>query len=175
MTSLGRHTRPACNEVIFSLFSSQSLDNKPPPYSLQPSTLSHSVCFLDLTTLLLIRFRHLFHVWFPFNQTMVKVKFQPLHSMASSIAHNFFRQEANTLSSLCVLMSKGVTSLGPHTRPACNQAPLEIFIKKMIFFTVKLCAYVLFPMRSREQSDDVSHANESRDPQNNTPIVFPAL
>ena len=24
----------------------------------------------------------------------------------------------------------------------------------MIFFTVKLCAYVLFPMRSREQSDD---------------------
>ena len=64
----------------------------------------------------------------------------------------------------CIRFVKGVTSLGLHIRPACNQAPLEIFIKKMIFFTVKLCVYVLFPMRSREQSDDVSYANESRDP-----------
>ena len=57
----------------------------------------------------------------------------------------------------------GVTSLGPHTCPACNQAPLAICIKK--FFTVKLCVRVLYPMRSREQIDDVGYANESRDPQ----------
>ena len=27
-----------------------------------------------------------------------------------------------------------------------------------------MCAYVLYPMRSREQIDDVPYANESRDP-----------
>ena len=54
---------------------------------------------------------------------MVKVKFQPLHSMASSIAHDDCRQEANTLSSLCIDVKKkkmGVTSLGRHTCPGCN-------------------------------------------------------
>ena len=44
---------------------------------------------------------------FSFNQTMVKVRVQPLHSMASSIAHDFFRQEAITLHLLCVLNHQG--------------------------------------------------------------------
>ena len=70
---------------------------------------------------------------------MVQVRVQPLYSMASSIAHDFFRQEANTLHLLCVLIIKGVTSLGPHIRPVCNQAPLEIFIKKVDFDLNTVC------------------------------------
>ena len=65
---------------------------------------------------------------------MVKVRFQPLHYMASSIAHDFFCQEANTLSSFCVLMSKGVTSPGPHTRPACNLGYCRDLFKKRRWF-----------------------------------------
>ena len=159
------------------------MDNKPPPRAWQWSTLSHSVCFLDLTTLLLIRFRHLYQFPIPFNQTMVKVRVQPLYSMASSIAHDFFRQEANTLHSLCVLIIKGVTSLGRHTRPTCHQAPLEIcWLKKNDFFHGQTCVCLFSspclgsrvtwcqsrPLigreRSREQIDDVPYANESRDP-----------
>ena len=123
MTPPGCHTRPTCNQgLFFFLSSSQSLDPKPPPRACQWSTVSHSVCFLDLTTPLLIRFRHLFHVQIPFIQTMVRGTFHPLHKMASSPAHDIFRQEANTLSSFRVLMQKmGVTSLGRHTRPACHQ------------------------------------------------------
>ena len=81
------------------------MDNKPPPRAWQWSTLSHSVCFLDLTTLLLIRFRHLYQFPIPFNQTMVQVRVQSLYSMASSLAHDSFRQEANPLHLLCVLKS----------------------------------------------------------------------
>ena len=113
--------------------------------------------------------------------------------MASSIAHDFFRQEANTLHLLCVLIIKGVTSLGPHLRPACHQAPLEIVIKKNDFFHDQTYVRMFFspclgprvtwcnscPLigreRSREEFDDVSYANESRDLSNNTPIVFAAL
>ena len=36
-------------------------------------------------------------------------------------------------------------------------------------------AYVLYPMRSRKQIDDVPYANESRTLKYNTPIVFLAL
>ena len=53
---------------------------------------------------------------------MVILRFQPLYSMASSSTHDFFFQEANTLHFVHVLNIKGVTSLGRHTRPACNQA-----------------------------------------------------
>ena len=134
------------------------MDNKPPPRAWQWSTLSHSVCFLDLTTLLLIRFRHLYQFPFPFNQTMVQVRVQPLYSMASSIAYDFFRQEANALYSLCVLIIKGVTSLGRHTRPACHQAPLEMFIKKMIFFSVKLVCVCSFPHARDPGSRDANPA-----------------
>ena len=37
------------------------------------------------------------------------------------------------------------------------------------------CCFLIGRNGSREQIDDVSHANESRHPQNNTPIVFLAL
>ena len=37
------------------------------------------------------------------------------------------------------------------------------------------CCFLIGQNGSREQIDDVSHANESRHPQNNTPIVFLAL
>ena len=59
---------------------------------------------------------------------MVQVRDQPLYSMASSIAHDHFCQETFSLPLLCVLNVKklGVRSLGPHTRPACNQALLVI-------------------------------------------------
>ena len=70
---------------------------------------------------------------------MVQVRVQPLYSMASSIAHDFFRQEANTLHLLCVLIIKGVTSLGPHLRPVCHQAPFEIVIKKVEFDLNTVC------------------------------------
>ena len=70
---------------------------------------------------------------------MVKVGVQSLYSMASSTSHDFFCQEANTLHLLCVLIIKGVTSLGPHIRQVCNQAPLEIFIKKVDFDLNTVC------------------------------------
>ena len=58
---------------------------------------------------------------------MVQDRVQPLYAMASSSAHDSFLQEANTLYLFCVLMQKmGVTSLGRHTRPACNQALLAM-------------------------------------------------
>ena len=75
---------------------------------------------------------------------MVQVRVQPLHSMASSIAHDFFRQEANTLHLLCVLIIKGVTSLGPHLRPTCNQAKLEIVIKKVDVDLHTVCFFMDF-------------------------------
>ena len=52
---------------------------------------------------------------------MVIHRFQPLYQMASSSTHDFFFQEANTLSFVHSLNIKGVTSLGRHTRPACTQ------------------------------------------------------
>ena len=125
------------------------MDHKPPPRAWQWLTLSHSVCFLDLTTLLLIRFRHLYQFPIPFNLTMVQVRVQPLYSMASSIAHDFFRQEANTLYSLCVLKSSrawrhsDVTHVPLVTRlhSRCS------WIKKNDFFSrSNLCVSVLFPM-----------------------------
>ena len=43
----------------------------------------------------------------------------------------------STSCSTCNFMHvKGVTSLGPHTRPACHQAPLEMLIKKL---TIRTC------------------------------------
>ena len=73
---------------------------------------------------------------------MVKVKFHPLYQMASSSAHDLHRQEANTLSSLCVLMPKkmGVTSLGRHTRPACHLGSIrDVLIKKVAVDLHRVC------------------------------------
>ena len=66
---------------------------------------------------------------------MVRIKFHPLYQMASSITHDFFRQEANPLSSFYILMHKkkkmGVTALGCHLRPACHLGSIrDVFIKK---------------------------------------------
>ena len=135
------------------------MDNKPPPRAWQWSTLSHSVCFLDLTTLLLIRFRHLYQFPFPFNQTMVKVRVQPLYSMASSIAHDVFRQEANTLYSLCVLKSSrawrhsDVTHVPLFTRVHSRCS----WLKKNDFF-FKLVCVCSFPHVWDPESRDANPA-----------------
>ena len=122
------------------------MDNKPPPRAWQWSTFSHSVCFLDLTTLLLIRFRHLYQFPFPFNQTMVQVTVQPLYSMASSIAHDLFLQEANPLHSLCVLKSSRAWRHSDLTHvPLVTRLYSRCSLKKVIFFTVKLVCVCSFP------------------------------
>ena len=99
---------------------------------------------------LLIRFRHLFHVQFPFNQTMVKVRVQPLHSMASSIAHDFFFQEANTIYSFCVLMQKNGRDVIRASHTSHLYPGLYAVIKTMSRMWIQLlCACVLYSMGSR--------------------------
>ena len=157
------------------------MDNKPPPRAWQWSTLSHSVCFLDLTTLLLIRFRHLYQFPIPFNQTMVQVRVQPLYSMASSIAHDFFRQEANPLHLLCVLKSSRAWRHSDATHvPLVTRLHSRCWLKNDFFHHQTYVRLLFSPCpglrvtwcksrpligweRSREQIDDVSYANESRD------------
>ena len=119
--------------------SSQSLDNKPPPRAWQWSTLSHSVCFLDLKIVFFRR--HFFSHRFILNQTMVFDRIQPLHSVASPQAHDVFSQEANTLSYVHLLNLMGVTSLERHTRPTCHQALFEMFIKKRLMLTSIQCVF----------------------------------
>ena len=142
MTPLGRHIRPTCNKVfVFCLFSSQSLDNKPSSRTCQWSTVSHSVCFLDLTTLFPFRFRHLCHVKNLFNQTVVIHRFQPLYKMASSSAHDFCLQEANTLSYVHLLMSRAwrhsdVTHV-PHVTRLTRDSSIKkscVDLKSCVFF-----------------------------------------
>ena len=72
---------------------------------------------------------------------MVQVRVQPLYSMASSIAHDSFLQEANTISYVHLLNVKGVTSLGRHTRPACHQAPLAICWLKKVDFDLHIVCF----------------------------------
>ena len=63
---------------------------------------------------------------------MVTVRVQPLHAMASHIPHDSFLQEAISVLPLFSILKKnmhkilGVTALGRHTRPACNQALLAM-------------------------------------------------
>ena len=80
-------------------------------------------------------FRNLGQYELPFNQTMVTVRVQPLHTMASYIPHDSFLQEAISFLPLFSILKKkkkkhvqilGVMSLGRHTRPACNQALLAM-------------------------------------------------
>ena len=129
----------------FSLSSSQSLDNKPPPCASQWSTFSPSVSFLDLTTLLLIRFRHLEQSPFSLNQTVVPIRVQPLYSMASSIAHDHVCQEKFSFPLLHLLNVKkkpGVRSLGLHIRPTCNQALRGMFNKKKVDFDLHTVCFL---------------------------------
>ena len=78
---------------------------------------------------------------------MVQVKFQPLHSMASSIAHDFFRQEANTLSSLCVLMynnGRDVTWTSHTSRLSTRFEICFSLNHKKWFFTLPQCVFLDF-------------------------------
>ena len=65
---------------------------------------------------------------------MVQVRVQPLYSMASSIAHDFFRQEANPLHLLCVLIHQGrdVTRIS-HTSRLLPGSTRDLLIKKWFF------------------------------------------
>ena len=142
MTPLGRHIRPTCNKVfVFCLFSSQSLDNKPSSRTCQWSTVSHSVCFLDLTTLFPFRFRHLCHVKNLFNQTVVPVRVQSLYSMASSSAHDFCLQEANTLSFVHLLMSRAWRHSGVTHVPHVTRLTRDTSIKKIMCGSKILCVF----------------------------------
>ena len=80
---------------------------------------------------------------------MVRIKFHPLYQMASSITHDFFRQEANPSSSSYILMQKmGVTSLGRHTRPACHLGSIrDVFIKKVDVDLHRVCFFLTLGMR----------------------------
>ena len=81
---------------------------------------------------------------FPFNETMVTLRFQPLYSVASSSTYDFFFQEANTLYFKHVLNIQGVISLGCHIRPACHQG-FTRFIKTMPRMWIQLlCVRVLY-------------------------------
>ena len=137
---------------FFIFFSSQSLDNNPPPRAWQWSTISHSVCFLALKPLFFRR--HFFPLWFTPNQALVALRIQPLHPLASSQTYDLLSQEANPLSLIHVLKHckiMGVTSPGPHTRPTCHQALRGTFNKTMRRMWIeRLCVSVLFPMGSRE-------------------------
>ena len=98
-----------------------------------------------------IRFRHLCHFPFWSNQTMVQVRFQPLHSMATSITHDSFRQEANTLSWFRVLMQKNGRDIIRVSHTSRLYPGLHAVIKTMPRMWIQLlCACVLYSMGSRE-------------------------
>ena len=60
------------------------------------------MCGSNFCVLFLIRFRHLRSFPFSFDQTMVSIRVQPLHSMASSQSHDHICQKAFSLSLFCV-------------------------------------------------------------------------
>ena len=77
---------------------------------------------------------------------MVKIKFQPLHPMTSTITHDLFRQEANTLSSLCVLMynnGRDVTRTS-HTSRLSPGSIRDLLIKKVDFDLYTVCFFMDF-------------------------------
>ena len=76
---------------------------------------------------------------------MVIHRFQPLYSMASSIAHVFFLQEANTICHVHLLMSRAWRHLDVTHVPLVNQVRDLFFIKsKKWFFTLQLCVFLDF-------------------------------
>ena len=83
---------------------------------------------------LLIRFRHLCQFPFSSNQTVVIHRFQPLYSMASSIAHDFFLQEAHTICYVHLLMLRAWRHSDVTHVPLVIQVPLAIcWLKKVDF------------------------------------------
>ena len=94
---------------------------------------------------LLIRFRHLCQFPFSSNQTVVIHRFQPLYSMASSRAHDYFLQEANTISHVHFLMSRAWCHLDVTYVPLVNLgSALNKTMWKM--WIQPLCACVPYPM-----------------------------
>ena len=108
------------------------MDNKPPPRAWQWSTLSHSVCFLDLTPpsdLFQTPLAISVSIWSNhgpgYSSTIIFHGLIPCSWLLPPRGkHHFLCSPINV---------KGVTSLGRHTRPACHQALFEIVIKKVDF------------------------------------------
>ena len=67
-TTRASHTSHLSLSCFFFIFSSQSLDNNPPPRAWQWSTVSHSVCFLALN----IVFFFLVGIFFHFDLLRIK-------------------------------------------------------------------------------------------------------
>ena len=64
--------------------------------------------------------------------------------MASSSAHDFFFQEANTLHFVHSINIQGVMSLGRHTRPACHPGSIrDVLIKKWMLTSIE-CVFLDF-------------------------------
>ena len=77
---------------------------------------------------------------------MVQDRVQPLYSMASSLAHDSFLQEANTISYVHLLMSRAWRHLDVTHVPLVIQVRDLFFIKsqKIIFFSLKQCVFLDF-------------------------------
>ena len=98
-------------------------------------------------------FRQFFHVQFPFIQIMVRIMFQSLYQLASSLTHDFFRQEANPLSLSYVLMQKNGRDLIWRSHTSRLYPGLYAVIKTMSRMQIQLlCACVLYSMGSRVKS-----------------------
>ena len=74
---------------------------------------------------------------------MVQVRVQPLYSMASSLAHDSFLQEANTISYVHLLMSRAWRHLDVTHVPLVIQAPLAICWLKKSWFWPPYSVFVL--------------------------------
>ena len=76
---------------------------------------------------------------------MVKIKFQPLHFMASTITHDLCRQEANTLSLFRVLMPNNGRDVTRASHTSRLYPGLYAVIKTMSRMWIQLlCACVLY-------------------------------
>ena len=99
---------------------------------------------------------------------MVRIKFHPLYPLASSITHDLFRQEANSVSSLYVLMSNNGRDVTRASHTSRLYPGLYAVIKTMWKMQIQLlCACVLYSMGSRGLKQWVwrhkSHMGEMRD------------
>ena len=76
---------------------------------------------------------------------MVLVRVQPLYSMASSLAHDHFCQEAIFLPLFCILMQKWAWHHSDVTHvPLVNQAPLAMcWLKKWMLTSIQ-CVFLDF-------------------------------
>ena len=85
-----------------------------------------------------IRFSHFGYDQIPFHQTMVIHRLQPLYQMASSSAHDFFFQEANTISFVHSLISRAWRHLDVTHVPLVIQALLAMcWLKKWMLTSIE--------------------------------------